>query len=95
MLIESDDEISTKIGGPNIVQGTTYYVIGSSITDTRFQVSATKDGPAVELFTSIGYMYVYGNIFVDYLSHETAGRLTSINTGGTSPDSGDFGIKSV
>tara|TARA_R110000737_G_scaffold9791_7_gene25558 strand:- start:12649 stop:20751 length:8103 start_codon:yes stop_codon:yes gene_type:complete len=54
------DEISTMIGGDLIIQGITYYVIGSSITDTRFQVSATKDGPAVELFTSIGYMYVYG-----------------------------------
>jgi len=54
------DEISTVIGGDLIIQGITYYVIGSSITDTTFQVSATKDGAAVELFTNIGYMYVYG-----------------------------------
>ena len=54
------DEISTVIGGPNIIQGNTYYVIGTSITNTSFQVSATKDGPAVELETSIGTMYVYG-----------------------------------
>ena len=31
------------------------------------------------------------NIFVDYLSHEILGRLTSVNCSGTSPDSGDFG----
>ena len=54
------DEISTKIGGPNIVQGTTYYIIGSSITETSFSVSATPGGDPVELQTSIGYMYVYG-----------------------------------
>jgi len=54
------DEISTIIGGDNIVQGVTYYVIGDSITDTRFSVSATPDGEPVELFTNIGYMYVYG-----------------------------------
>jgi hypothetical protein len=54
------DEISTKIGGNNIVQGTTYYVIGSSITETSFSVSAEPDGEAVELTTNIGYMYVYG-----------------------------------
>tara|TARA_B110000503_G_scaffold103755_2_gene154868 strand:+ start:12529 stop:20658 length:8130 start_codon:yes stop_codon:yes gene_type:complete len=54
------DEISTIIGGSNIVQGITYYVIGDSITDTSFSVSATKDGPSVPLFTGIGYMYVYG-----------------------------------
>ena len=54
------DEISTIIGGPEIIQGNTYYVIGDSITDTSFQVSATKDGPVVELQTNIGNMYVYG-----------------------------------
>ena len=54
------DEISTMIGGDNIVQGITYYVIGSSITPTTFQVAAEPDGPPVPLFTNIGYMYVYG-----------------------------------
>jgi len=54
------DEISTKIGGPNIVQGITYYVIGSSIRDDAFRVSATPDGEEVLLATNIGYMYVYG-----------------------------------
>jgi len=54
------DEISTKIGGPNIVQGITYYVIGSSIRDGAFKVSATPDGEEVLLTTNIGYMYVYG-----------------------------------
>ena len=54
------DEISTKIGGENIVQGITYYVIGSSIRDDAFRVSATPDGEEVLLSTNIGYMYVYG-----------------------------------
>jgi len=54
------DEISTMIGGDNIVQGITYYVIGDSITDTTFQVAAEPDGDPVPLFTNIGYMYVYG-----------------------------------
>ena len=52
------DEISTIIG--DVEQGTTYYVIGSSITETTFSVSATPDGDPVELTTNIGYMYVYG-----------------------------------
>jgi len=65
------DEISTKIGGPNIVQGITYYVIGSSITDTTFSVSATKDGPEVPLQTNIGYMYVYGGDALSDMIHVT------------------------
>jgi len=52
------DEISTVIG--DVVPGKTYYVIGSSITDTTFSVAETPDGPPVELTTNIGYMYVYG-----------------------------------
>ena len=51
-------EISTVFG--DVIAGKTYYVIGDSITDTRFQVSETKDGPPLELFTNIGNMYVYG-----------------------------------
>ena len=31
------------------------------------------------------------NIFVEYLCHESGGRLTSINCSGNSPDSGDLG----
>ena len=52
------DEISTVIG--DVTAGKTYYVIGSSITSNRFSVSETKDGPAHELLTNIGGMYVYG-----------------------------------
>jgi hypothetical protein len=52
------DEISTVFG--EVVAGQTYYVIGSTITDTQFQVSETKDGPPLELFTNLGDMYVYG-----------------------------------
>lgn len=51
-------ETSTVIGG--VIPGQTYYVIGDSITDTTFQISETPDGEPLELFTSIGYMYVYG-----------------------------------
>jgi hypothetical protein len=51
-------ETSTIIGGVN--GGQTYYVIGSSITATTFQVSEVPDGPPVSLVTNIGFMYVYG-----------------------------------
>ena len=52
------DEISTIFG--DVIAGQTYYVIGDTITDTTFSVSETKDGPALELFTNLGNMYVYG-----------------------------------
>jgi len=52
------DEISTVFG--DVIAGQTYYVIGDSITPTRFSVSEVPDGPAFELFTNIGNMYVYG-----------------------------------
>jgi hypothetical protein len=52
------DEISTVFG--EVIAGQTYYVIGSSISETQFQVSETKDGPPLELFTNLGDMYVYG-----------------------------------
>ena len=52
------EDISTVIGG--VIPGKTYYVIGSTITDTTFSVSEVLDGPAVELTTNIGAMYVYG-----------------------------------
>jgi hypothetical protein len=51
-------DTSTVMGG--VVGGQTYYVIGSSITPTTFQVSETPNGSPVTLFTSIGFMYVYG-----------------------------------
>jgi len=52
------EDISTVIG--DVIPGKTYYVIGSTITDTTFSVSEVLDGPAVELTTNIGAMYVYG-----------------------------------
>ena len=77
------DEISTKIGGDNIVQGITYYVIGSSITDTTFQVSASLDGPEVELFTNIGYMYVYGgNALKDMIRVQNATGIRNMTLNG-------------
>jgi len=51
-------ETSTIIGG--VEQGKTYYVIGSSITDTTFQISEEPNGEPVVLSTNIGFMYVYG-----------------------------------
>ena len=51
-------EISTVFG--NVIAGQTYYVIGSSITDTTFSVSEVPDGEPFELFTNLGDMYVYG-----------------------------------
>jgi hypothetical protein len=53
-------ETSTIIGGVN--GGQTYYVIGSSITATTFQVSAVPNGTPVQLLTNIGFMYVYGGV---------------------------------
>ena len=77
------EEISTKIGGPNIVQGITYYVIGSTITDTTFKVSATPDGPEVELFTNIGYMYVYGgNALSDMIRVQNATGIRNMTLSG-------------
>lgn len=106
MLIESDDEISTmifdviggKLGGgsnsayvPALGQVS---VINTSTMSTRWDpaIATALDGTTVTIkpgTTCSGV--VRFNIFVDYLSHETAGRLSTINTAGTSPDSGDFG----
>jgi hypothetical protein len=77
------DEISTLIGGGNVIQGITYYVIGSSITDTSFQASATPDGPAIELFTNIGYMYVYGgNALSDMIRVQNATGVRNMTLSG-------------
>ena len=106
MLIESDDEISTlsfdviggKLGGgsnsayvPALGQ---VGVVSTSTMNTPWDpaVATALAGTTVTIKPANPCAGVVRfNIFVDYLSHETAGRLTSINTGGTSPDSGDFG----
>jgi hypothetical protein len=106
MLIESDDEISTLIfdviggflgGGSNSAYvpalGMTS-IISTSTMNTPWDptIATALDGSTVTIKpanTCSGV--VRFNIFVDYLSHETAGRLSTINTAGTSPDSGDFG----
>ena len=106
MLIESDDEISTlifdviggKLGGgsnsayvPALGQVS---VINTSTMSTRWDpaIATALDGSTVTIKPANACSGVVRfNIFVDYLSHETAGRLSTINTAGTSPDSGDFG----
>ena len=106
MLIESDDEISTmtfdviggKIGGSgnsayvpalgqiNIISTSTMNTpwdstIATSLTGTTVTIKPANACSGVVRF----------NIFVEYLSHETAGRLTSITNSGTSAGTGDFG----
>jgi len=41
--------LSGVVGGSNVVSGETYYVIGDSITPTKFSISATPDGTAIPL----------------------------------------------
>ena len=106
MLIESDDEISTLIfdviGGYLGVVATLHM---SQLWDSRVSlvpstmntpwdptIATALDGSTVTIKPANACSGVVRfNIFVDYLSHETAGRLSTINTAGTSPDSGDFG----
>jgi hypothetical protein len=106
MLIESADEISTMIfdviGGIIGGSGNSAYVpalgqvsvINTSTMSTRWDhaVVTALAGTTVTIKpANAGAGTVRFNIFVDYLSHETAGRLTSVNCSGNSPDSGDFG----
>jgi hypothetical protein len=49
---------NTVFGG--VVAGTTYYVIGSSITSTQFSVSAIPGGPPVTLSNATSQMKVFG-----------------------------------
>ena len=106
MLIESDDEISTLIfdviGGKLGGSGNSAYVpalgmtsiISTSTMNTPWDptIATALAGTTVTIKpANAGAGTVRFNIFVDYLSHETAGRLTSVNCSGNSPDSGDFG----
>jgi hypothetical protein len=106
MLIESDDEISTLIfdviggflggasnsayvpalGQQSIISTSTMNTPWSSVIATALAGTTVTIKPAAVCTGVVRF-----NIFVDYLSHETAGRLSTINTAGTSPDSGDFG----
>ena len=106
MLIESDDEISTLIfdviggflgGGSNsayvpalgqqsIISTSTMNTpwdstIATSLTGTTVTIKPANACSGVVRF----------NIFVEYLSHETAGQLSSITNSGTSAGSGAFG----
>ena len=106
MLIESDDEISTmifdviggKLGGgsnsayvPALGQVS---VINTSTMNTRWDhaVATALDGTTVTIKPADACSGVVRfNIFVEYLSHETAGQLESITNSGTSVGSGAFG----
>ena len=106
MLIESDDEISTLIfdviGGKLGGSGNSAYVpalgmtsiISTSTMNTPWDptIATALAGTTVTIKpANAGAGTVRFNIFVDYLSHEPLGRLTSVNCSGNSPDSGDFG----
>ncbi len=106
MLIESADEISTMIfdviGG--IIGGASnsayvpalgqVSVINTSTMSTRWDpaIVTALAGTTVTIkpgTTCTGT--VRFNIFVEYLSHETAGRLTSVTNSGSSAGTGDLG----
>ncbi len=106
MLIESDDEISTLIfdviggflgGGSNSAYVPALgqqSIISTSTMNTPWDstIATALDGSTVTIKpAAVCTGVVRFNIFVDYLSHETAERLTSVNCSGNSPDSGDFG----
>lgn len=56
--IYSVNGVNSVFGG--VSRGLTYYVIGSSITDTEFSVSTTPNGLPVTLSNFTSHMYVYG-----------------------------------
>lgn len=47
----------TAFGG--ITTGTTYYIVGATLTNNSFQVSLTPGGTAIMLVDGVGGMYVY------------------------------------
>jgi hypothetical protein len=106
MLIESDDEISTLIfdviggiigGGSNSAYVPALgqvSVINTSTMSTRWDpaIATALDGTTVTIKPADACSGVVRfNIFVEYLSHETAGQLESITNSGTSAGSGAFG----
>jgi hypothetical protein len=106
MLIESDDEISTlifdviggKLGGgsnsayvPALGQQS---IISTSTMNTPWDstIATSLTGTTVTIKPANACSGVVRfNIFVEYLSHETAGQLSSITNSGTSAGSGAFG----
>ena len=106
MLIESDDEISTLIfdviggkigGGSNSAYvpalGMTS-IISTSTMNTHWDpaIATSLTGTTVTIKPANACSGVVRfNIFVEYLSHETAGRLTSVTNSGSSAGTGDFG----
>jgi hypothetical protein len=106
MLIESDDEISTMIfdviggklgGGSNsayvpalgmtsIISTSTMNTPWSSTIATALAGTTVTIKPANACSGVVRF-----NIFVEYLSHETAGQLSTITNSGTSAGSGAFG----
>ena len=106
MLIESADEISTMIfdviGGKIGGSGNSAYVpalgqvsvINTSTMSTRWDPAIVTALAGTTVTIKPGTTctdVVRFNIFVEYLSHETAGRLTSITNSGSSAGTGDLG----
>ena len=106
MLIESDDEISTLtfdvIGGKLGGGSNSAYVpalgmtsiISTSTMNTPWDptIATALAGTTVTIKPANACSGVVRfNIFVEYLSHETAGQLSTITNSGTSAGSGAFG----
>ena len=91
----------TTFTGGTMTAGQTYYVIGSTLTSTTFQVSATAGGAAVQLVGGTGLMQVFGGDAIqDMFRMRNAtglrnvtlvgklGTLTAANTFGTQRPTG-------
>lgn len=73
--------IGTAFG--NVTAGDTYYVVGSSITDTSFSVSLTPNGLAIDLANEIGFMYIYaGEAMKDMFYMRNGSGLRNVTLSG-------------
>lgn len=68
---------------PNITAGQTYYVIGSSVTETSFEFSETPGGEPVELEGEIGFIQVIGgDVLKDMFRMRNASGLRNLTLTG-------------
>lgn len=73
--------IGTAFGG--VTAGTTYYVVGSSITDTEFSVSNTPNGVGINLLNEVGSMYIYaGDAMKDMFYMRNSSGLRNLTLSG-------------
>ena len=71
----------TPFGGITI--GTTYYVIGSSITSNSFSISLTPNGSPISMVDGLGSMYVYaGDALKDMFYMRNGSGLRNLSTKG-------------